>query len=197
MDQQISSLKEELQQTRLNSGSGTIAQASSSSAAKSLFIGRGSTLAKSPGKHFIETLPGPPSFWAAILIHQSPWDTERPGVTQYLTMQCSWTNLSRGRIRLQICGSKSLELVRSVRLYLTSRILSGMYHCRRMNYYHWHAQINIGKYAWIIVLIEGYQILAGLSNKRTPLLPSAGDIREIQYLAVCVPKQAHRDTVGE
>ncbi|KAJ6149883.1 Transcription factor [Penicillium samsonianum] len=57
MDKQISSLKEELRQTRSSAGSGTISQANSAYAA-SPFMGKGSTLAKYPGKHFVEDATG-------------------------------------------------------------------------------------------------------------------------------------------
>ncbi|OQE14457.1 hypothetical protein PENFLA_c038G08655 [Penicillium flavigenum] len=58
MDKQISSLKEELRQTRAKAGSSTIAQATTVPGAGSLFVGKGSTLAKSPGKHFVEDATG-------------------------------------------------------------------------------------------------------------------------------------------
>ncbi|KAJ5822981.1 Transcription factor [Penicillium robsamsonii] len=58
MDKQISSLKAELRQTRSNDRSGTIAQAYSASPTELPFTRKGSTLAKSPGKHFVEDATG-------------------------------------------------------------------------------------------------------------------------------------------
>lgn len=58
MDKQISSLKEELRQTRANTGSGIIAQATPVPGAASPFVGKGSTLPISPGKHFVEDATG-------------------------------------------------------------------------------------------------------------------------------------------
>jgi hypothetical protein len=58
MDKQISSLKAELRQTRSDARSGTITQANSASPAESSFMRKGFTLAKSPGKHFVEDATG-------------------------------------------------------------------------------------------------------------------------------------------
>lgn len=58
MDKQISSLKAELRQTRSNARSGIIAQTDSESPTESPFTRIGSTLAKSPGKHFVEDATG-------------------------------------------------------------------------------------------------------------------------------------------
>ncbi|KAJ5779104.1 Transcription factor [Penicillium paradoxum] len=58
MDKQISSLKTELRQSRFNSGSDTIAQDNSASTSISPHMRKGSTLAKSPGKHFVEDATG-------------------------------------------------------------------------------------------------------------------------------------------
>ncbi|KAJ5441282.1 Transcription factor [Penicillium cf. griseofulvum] len=58
MDKQISSLKAELRQTRSDARSGTFTQANSASPAESPFMRKGFTLAKSPGKHFVEDATG-------------------------------------------------------------------------------------------------------------------------------------------
>lgn len=58
MDKQISSLKAELRQTRSSSVPDTIQQANSASASLSPYMMKGSTLAKSPGKHFVEDATG-------------------------------------------------------------------------------------------------------------------------------------------
>ncbi|KAJ5139175.1 Transcription factor [Penicillium bovifimosum] len=58
MDKEISSLKAELRQTQSNSGSGTIVQPNPASTSQTPYMRKGSTLAKSPGKHFVEDATG-------------------------------------------------------------------------------------------------------------------------------------------
>lgn len=58
MDKEISSLKAELRQTRSNSGSAAVVQPSSASASISPYMRNRSTIAKSPGKHFVEDATG-------------------------------------------------------------------------------------------------------------------------------------------
>lgn len=197
MDKQISSLKEELRQTRSIAGSGAISQANSTSAAASPFMVKGSTLAKSPGKHFVEDATGatiflgshsdPPVALGCRQAGSDPMLNDAMLLDQLVPRTYPFTNLWKQEPGAgEICDTlpDESDIIRYV-LRLANERLSLAAH------------INTGIIAWIFVLIEWSQILASLSNQRTPLLPSAGDLRAIQYLAICVPKQAHSDIAGK